>query len=374
MSRLKRIMLLVLAMSLTLTGCKDRVDLENITLVLMEGLDLDKDNNLLVYISSPVFNKEAKKQNEATKVKAISPRDSRGYLEAKVSALVSTGKLQNLLISKKLLQQPYWYKLLDVFFRDAKVRANARIIMVDGNVGDVVFFEPDDKRRLPLHIAKLVDTAHERNLVEMTTLFTIQRLIYEKGVTPYITELRKEPKEIRLMGTALLDKKGKYVTSINLVENELLQILQDEKFQDLTLTVVLPEKDKPGTVFHMGTVSFYVKKVNRKIRTSYKDGRFQFTFDIGLPIQITERLFDYDVQDDAHKLEKMINEQLDNKLRELVGKFQKNKVDPIGLGLFARAYQYHNWKKVQNDWPEAFAEAKIDVHAHTSIKDYGEIK
>ncbi|REE81270.1 Ger(x)C family germination protein [Paenibacillus taihuensis] len=374
MSRAKRTMLLLISVSLLLTGCKDRLNLENVTLILMEGVDLDKDNHLLVYMSSPVFSKEAKKKNEETKVKAISPRDARGYFEAKVSALVSTGKLQNLLIGKKLLQHPYWYKLLDVLFRDAKVRSNARIIMVDGDVDDVMFFEPEDKRRLPLHIAKLVDTAHERNLVETTTLFTMQRQIYEKGVTPYITELRREPGEIRLMGTALLNKEGKYVTSLNIVENELLQILQDEKYQDLTLTVVLPEKDKPGTVFHMGTVSFYVKKVNRKIKTSYRGGQFQFTYEIGLPIQITERLFDYNVKDDAHKLEQMINEQLNKQLRNLLQKLQKNKVDPIGLGLFARAFEYRNWKKVQNDWPEAFAKAEIHVNVHTSIKDYGEIK
>lgn len=371
---MKRTVLLLIAMCLLLTSCRDRLDLENVTLVLMEGLDLDKDNNLLIYMSSPVFSKEAKKKNEETKVKAISPRDARGYFEAKVSALVSTGKLQNLLIGKKVLQHPYWYKLLDVLFRDAKVRSNARIVMVDGDVDDVMFFEPEDKRRLPLHIAKLIDTAHERNLVEVTTLFTIQRQIYEKGVTPYITELRKEPREIRLMGDALLDKQGKYVTSLNLVENELLQILQDEKFQDLTLTLVLPEKEKPGTVFHAGAVSFYVKKVNRKIKTSYKNGRFEFNYQLGLPIQITERLFDYDIKDDAAKLESMIDEQLKKEIVKLVNKLQKNKVDPIGLGLFARAFEYRNWKKVQNDWAEAFAKAKIEVHVHTRIKDYGEIE
>ncbi|WP_227872409.1 Ger(x)C family spore germination protein [Paenibacillus albus] len=371
---MKRTVLLLVTISLLLTSCKDRLDLENVTLVLMEGIDIDKDNNLLIYMSSPVFSKEAKKKNEETVVKAMSPRDARGYFEAKVSALVSTGKLQNLLVSKKLMQHPYWYKLLDVLFRDAKVRANARIIMVDGDVKDVMFFEPENKRRLPLHIAKLLDTAHERNLVEVTTLFTMQRLLYEKGVTPYLTELRREPKEIRLLGTAMLDNNGKYVTSLSLVENELLQILQDEKYQDLTLTVILPEKEKPDTIFHMGTMSFYIKKVNRKIKSSYKDGKFQFDFDLGLPIQITERLFDYNVQDEPQKLEKMINEQLTEEFKKLVSKLQKNKVDPIGLGLYARAFQYHNWKKVQNNWPEAFAEAKITVHVHTKIKDYGEIK
>ncbi|MFB6731730.1 Ger(x)C family spore germination C-terminal domain-containing protein, partial [Bacillus mobilis] len=53
---------------------------------------------------------------------------------------------------------------------------------------------------------------------------------------------------------------------------------------------------------------------------------------------------------------------------------QQNKIDPIGLSLYARAYQYKEWKKVKGDWLQALAEAKINVKTHVKIKDTGTIR
>ncbi|PEM49477.1 Ger(x)C family spore germination C-terminal domain-containing protein, partial [Bacillus wiedmannii] len=53
---------------------------------------------------------------------------------------------------------------------------------------------------------------------------------------------------------------------------------------------------------------------------------------------------------------------------------QKNKIDPIGLSLYARAFQYKEWKKVKEDWLQALAEAKINVKTHVKIKDTGTIR
>ncbi|MBP3964150.1 Ger(x)C family spore germination protein [Paenibacillus lignilyticus] len=374
MSRFYRITLLFLMLTVLLTSCKDRVDLENITLVLMMGFDLDEDNNLVIFSSSPVFSKEAKKKNETTKVKAITGRQARGELEARVSALVSNGKLQNILIGKKVLQHEGWMNLLDVFFRDSKSRINARLIAVDGPVEEVMFFTPEDKRRLPLHIAKLVDTAHMRNLVELTTLFDYIRLVFDKGVTPFVTELHKTPREVVVTGTALLDDKGIYRGSLDLMENELLQVLQHEKLADLTLTVILPDVKHKKSIFETRAISFYITNVMRKVKVSYTDNQFRFDIRLKLPIHLTEQMFRLSAEKNSPELEAMINKQLELEMNKLVKKIQKNKLDPIGLGLYARAFQYNSWKKVENDWGGAFAKAEVNIHVDTTIKDHGEIE
>ncbi|SDW12551.1 Ger(x)C family spore germination protein [Paenibacillus sp. CF384] len=374
MSRFYRVTLLLFLLAFVLTSCKDRLDLENITLVLMLGIDLDEDNNLVIFSSSPVFSKEAKKKNETTKVKAITSRQARGELEARVSALVSNGKLQNILIGKKVLQHEGWMNLLDVFFRDSKARINARLIAVDGPVEEIMFFTPEDKRRLPLHIAKLIDTAHMRNLVEKTTLFEFVRLVFEKGLTPYVSEIHKTPKEVVVTGTALLDKKGLYRDSLDLMENELLQILQEEKLADLTLTLILPNIPHKKSVFETRAISFYVTEVSRKVKVSYSNNRFRFDIRLKLPIHLTEQMFRYDAEKKTPELEAMINKQLEQEMNKLVKKIQHNKLDPIGLGLYARAFQYQAWKKVQNDWGGALAKAEVNVHVESELKDHGEIK
>ncbi|RAP78381.1 Ger(x)C family spore germination protein [Paenibacillus montanisoli] len=365
----------VCLLSLLLSGCKDRLDLENITLVLMVGIDLDEDNNLVLYSSSPVFSKEAKSKNETSKVTATTIREARGELEARVSALISIGKLQNVLIGKRVLRHKGWVQLLDVLYRDSKAKTNARLIAVDGPVEPVMYFAPDDKRRLSLHIAKLVDTAHERNLVEKSTLFEFHRLLFDKSITPYMTELRLSNSEIVLPGTALLDNEGIYRTSINLEENELLQIIQDEKLADLSLTLVLPDVKHEKSVFETRAISFYVTDVKRKVSVGYAGGKFIFDIDLDLPIHLTERLFAYNVDKNATRLEAMIDKQLEQQMGKLIAKLQKAKVDPTGLGLFARAYQYAAYKKVSDGWEkDAFAKADVRIRVDTEIKDYGEMR
>ncbi|QHW34667.1 Ger(x)C family spore germination protein [Paenibacillus rhizovicinus] len=373
---MKRAVMLLFALSalFLLPGCRDRINLEDITLVLMLGVDLDKDNNLVVYSSSPVFSKEAKDKNEVTQVNSLTLRDARGGFESRVSALFATGKLQNILIGKKVIEQPGWTRLLDLFYRDSKTRINARLVVVDGSVADVMYFAPPNKRRMSLHIAKLMDTAHKRNLIEETSLWEFHRQMFERGRTPDMAQLRKTKREVVVDRSALLDHEGLYVTSINLLETELLQIVQDDKKADLSLTVFLPEEAKGNkSVFKLDGISFYVLDVDRKVKTAFKDGKMHFDLDIGLPIRLTERLFAFDMKN-IKELQNQIDKQLLTEMDALVAKLQKNKVDPIGLGLYARAYQYQAWKKVQNDWGNAFSKAEVKLHVHTRIVDMGEVR
>lgn len=360
----------IFAVFILMSSCKDQMPLENVTLVLMVGLDLDKDNNLVIYASSPVFNKEAKTKNEVTKVSSINIRDSRNVLDTRASALISAGKIQNVLISERILAHDDWFKLLDVFYRDPKTSETARVIAVNGSIEEIINFAPADKRRMSLHIAKLLDTAHMRNLVQISTLFDLHRHMYEKGITPYLTSLRKD-KDVVAEGTLLLSKKGKAAYTINNSENQLLQMLQKENKGSLSFTVQLPE-ESGGSFFNSGTLSFYALHFKRDIKVTFEQNKFVFDIQCSMPIQLTEKPFTFDVRNDAPRLEAEINQQMEAKMKSLVTKMQKHEIDPIGLGLYARAYQFKAWENVQDAWGHAFSEAEVHIHVKTNIKNMGE--
>ncbi|KRE92363.1 hypothetical protein ASG89_33195 [Paenibacillus sp. Soil766] len=368
--RTSLVLLLVFSVIAGLSSCKDQMPLENVTLVLMVGFDLDKDNHLVMYSSSPVFSKEAKEQNEVVQVKAITIKDGRNELEGRVSALISAGKIQNVLISKRILAHDDWFKLMDVFYRDPKTSETARVIAVDGSVEEVMRFAPRDKRRLSMHIAKLVDTAHMRSLVQSTNLFDLHRQMYDKGITPYITNLRKDG-DIDAIGTLLLDKKGKYAYPINNEENQFLQMLQNDRQGSLTLTVVIPE-EKGDSLFDTGAISFFALRVKRDIKVMYDQQKFHFDIQLSIPVQLTEKYFAVDVRQEAARLETQINEQLEAKMNALVTKMQQHEIDPIGLGLYARGYQFKAWESVQDDWGHAFSRAEVRIQVKTKIKNMGE--
>ncbi len=128
---------LILLMITMLTGCADATPIENLSVALILGLDLDEKNNLLVYMSSPVFSKEAKQKEEVFKVKPFSTRNSREKFDARVIGLTSGSKTQIFLLGKRLLKSENWFAYLDPFYRDPKNTVSSRIVAVDGPVSDI---------------------------------------------------------------------------------------------------------------------------------------------------------------------------------------------------------------------------------------------
>ncbi|MNR51844.1 hypothetical protein D3C85_1715820 [compost metagenome] len=91
-------------------------------------------------------------------------------------------------------------------------------------------------------------------------------------------------------------------------------------------------------------------------------------------ISIKERLFPYDVEHNAPELEKDIEEELQKQFSQLIKKIQSAKIDPIGLGLYARAHEYSQYKKVQDHWGETLSNSEVNVKVKVKIQSMGSNK
>ena len=371
---MKRMCLAILFVFLVaiLSSCGRNIPLEDLTISLILGVDLDDKNNLIFSESSPVFNKDAKKNIETYQLEAKSIRESRKYFDALTTGEVTAAKIQVLLIGKRVLEHEDWFSILDTVYRNPTFSINTRVIMVDGPVSDVIFYEPENKPQLPLHLKEVIDKNNERTRTVNNTLQVLHRQMYEKGITPSISEIKKE-KDVELVGVSLLDENGKYVDTLSIQESSLLLILKDEQKQELTFTIPMTSLDDEGGIFHKNELSIDVNRVKSKVKTKYDQDQFHFNYKIHMTVNIVERLFPVDrVKKD--ELEKMIEKELTSRFEGLIKKIQENKIDPIGLGLYARAYQYEQYKKVEDHWGEALAESNIDVSLDIEIKAMGATK
>ena len=218
--------LLIMMMMAIAAGCSDRLDLEDATNNLAIGLDLDNENNLLVYMKSPVFSRNVKKHTTEIKVKADTIRKAREEIDERSPSVITGRKVQVVLIGKRILEHEDWFPILDVFFRDTKNPLMPRVIAVDGSVSDMIYLNPKDQPSLSLLLRGMVDTKSARSETVKTTLQKLHWQINEKGVTPYISEIQLDKsKRIMLTGISLLDHKGKYALSLSAEETVLLQIL-----------------------------------------------------------------------------------------------------------------------------------------------------
>ncbi|MDP7981110.1 Ger(x)C family spore germination protein [Bacillus sp. WLY-B-L8] len=365
----RKVLCCILLLTFTMTGCFDQTNVEDVALTLILGLDLDRNDNLLIYVSSPVFNKEAKMKEENTGVKSVTVRKSREKFDATVIALTSGSKTQVFLVGKRLLRRKNWEDYLDPFYRDPKNTVTPRIVAVDGPVSDVIFYNPKDKPRLPLYLAKLIDTAYLRNVTVKTTLQKLHEQTKDKGITASISEMKKKNR-VWVTGTALLDQKSRYKLTLTPDENRLLRILQHENKGEFLFTLALKPKSDDR---NKDWISFTAYSIKVKTKVRY-DNKFIFNIDIKMGIGITERLFSFNARKDAAKLQKAIETKLEADFKDLIKKIQTAEIDPIGLGTYARTYTYPEWKKVQNEWPKALAKGDVNVNVSVKIGGMGTIK
>lgn len=355
-------------------GCSDRLDMEDSTNNLALGLDLDNENNLLIYLNSPAFGRDIKKKTLEVEVKSLTIRQSREQQDEFAPGVITGRKVQVMLIGKRILEHEDWFRILDVFFRDMKNPLTPRIIAVDGSISEIIYLHPKDQPMLPLMLRGMVDTKSARSETVKTTLQQLHWQMYEKGVTPYISEIQLDKaKQIRLAGVTLLDHKGKYKTSLNAEETGLLQILNKNAKKSVSFTLPIPGEKKSGP-FHTDHLSISVQGMKTKIKTSYKQNKFRFDINIKMPAGLTERLFPFDVRKNVKELEKMISEHMKKQFENLIKDIQNHQIDPIGLGLYARAHEYSQYKKVEDHWGEALSKADIHVSVKVILGSMGPVK
>lgn len=358
--------------TLMLAGCGYQVPLEDMTITFILGIDLDEDNNLIFYESSPVFSKEAEEKTETYHVNAETIRDSRKLFDSLTAGEVSGAKIQVLLLGKRVLEHEDWFPILDTMYRNTNFSNNTRVVVVDGQVSDVIYYKPKSTAQLVMYLKDVIDKNYKRTRTEKGTLQELHSAMYEKGMTPALSSVKKE-EELELIGTSLLDERGKFVDSLDLSESTLLLFIKHKKKHPISFTSITIPTKKEGGIFHKDDMSLDIQNVKSKIKTSYEKDQFRFDIKITMSVFIIENLLPSDMAKDEKKFQRIIEKRLKSKYEELFIKIQSRKIDPIGLGLYARAYEYEQYKKVENQWGEALANAEINVTTEVNIEGMGAI-
>lgn len=176
-----------------------------------------------------------------------------------------------------------------------------------------------------------------------------------------------------MTGTALLDEEGKYKLSIGEEENRLLRILQQQTKGEFQFTNKAADRPK-GEIFSANAYSFSAEDIGVKTKTNYADNKFKFDVEVKIRVVLTELMFPIDMRNDEKKMAREIEQQFDKKFAKFIAKVQKAKIDPIGLGLHARAFEYEHWKPVQKRWGEELANADVNVKVKVEIAAMGTTK
>ncbi|KXY27874.1 spore gernimation protein XA [Bacillus cereus] len=360
-----------------LIGCGQRIPLEKVSLILLIGLDRTSNGNIKVGTSIPLFHHKQQSSTVEHWVQASTIYDGFSKMDTKLTGYVTSSKAEVILIGDKLAQEENWIQALDSSYRDPYATINAKVVLVDGAAEDVFKVNRPDKPSLPSYINGVIESSIQNNQSVSSTIQQLMREKNEQGMTQTVPIIKKTNNEIDTVGIAFLNHQGKYLTKIPKTDVKFFNLINKSKNTGrMILHLVLsPKKSdkKPNA-------SVFVQNAKRKIIVDFQKGKFIFNIDVSMNVSLIEKTNGNLTKTRLHgnknigRLEHEIQEEFNKKLQGMLQDMQRNKIDPIGLSLHARAFQYKEWKKVKEDWLRAFSKAKIRVNTHVKIKDTGTIR
>ncbi|MBW3496746.1 Ger(x)C family spore germination protein [Bacillus sp. FDAARGOS_1420] len=349
-----------------LTGCYDQIYVEDVAATLIVGIDLDKQNNLQIYVVNPLINKDQKRNEEKHYSSDTTVRKARDKFDTVDPGIISGSKIQIILLGKNLLKKKHWIRYLEPFYRDPQNTMTAKVIGVEGKVSDIIYSRSHKNNFLADYLTKLIRTGNARNVTVKTTFKELHRQVKDKGITPSISSIKKmENNKVKITGTMLLDSQNLFQSTLNPNENKLLTLLQGKVQGDYPFTINNP--------INKQWLSISAQRIEVDQKVSYTN-RFIFNIQIDMGTEIIEEFPYSDTSMDGRELENAISKQLTKEITQLIKKFKQAKIDPIGLGLYARAFQYKNWVSHRQNWGNELSKSQINIKVNIKVRDVGSIK
>ncbi|MCR2805229.1 Ger(x)C family spore germination protein [Paenibacillus soyae] len=349
-----------------MAGCSDRTELDDSTLITITGMDLADNGKLAVTGMVLDFNEESPSQEILLSSTGKTLRENRSLLSSKIGGEFLSGKLQIVIVSKRLLKAERLLPHLDVAYRDPKISNSALIVACDCSVNKLMDTKRSSQPILTEYIRKLIETGHASEITVRSTMQHFHYMETEEGITSSISEIKPVGKELAVVGTMLLGSDGKYAAHLSKEESMLLLLLKKQFTSPASFTTSIQDENH-----NKANVSLDINKAKVKVKTGYEEGNFVFRIHLPVVAEVVELEGDFRVGADKNQIEALLKEKLEEACRALIAKLQMNRVDPIGYGLHARAFDYGHWKEVRSDWGKAFAEADVKVSVTVAIDSFG---
>ncbi|MGM7721589.1 Ger(x)C family spore germination protein [Metabacillus sp. Hm71] len=365
----------VCSFTLFLTGCWDRVELNDLALVMAAGLDITDDDmiELTVQLAVPqamgggqgMGSGQGGGGNPTTVEKATGNTifDAVSRLQEQVSRRIFWGHNRVIIFGEKLAEEGI-QKHIDFFARHSDPRLRAFTFVTDGKAADALKVIPDLEKS-SAEIAR--ELAKFKVGMSVTVKDLLQGLSGEAGATalPWIEAEETGGKGgLRMNGTAVF-KKDKMAGRIDDRVTRGVLWLRDE-IELASVTVEPKDAD--------GQISFSLLRSRTKLIPKINNGKWKMIVKIVTEDDAVENETKLNLMNPkiAQKLEKQLEQDIDKRIRMTLDQVQKEmETDIFG---FAEVFHHHypkQWSKVKHQWDEKFPEIEVEIKTKAYIRRPG---
>jgi spore germination protein len=354
---MKRIVCTILLPCLLLTACVKQQVLDRINLFIVASFDEISKDQLEITLVVPQFQagKPAVVSDDLYTKSGHTSTKIRESLGTQMDKPLQPGKLSVVLFGSEKASSGV-KKELDVLLRNTYFSRRMYLAMVEGKAKDLLkedFSKKDDKG---MFLYRLLDANTRNGALPSLNLHEFDYALVGKGLDPFLPILQYHNNRIVVSGTALF-KKDKYVASLDFNQSRLMKLL----LKDMNEGVYEVKLDN-GTFLAVENIGSTVK---------YQTKNEAIMINLLMNCKIREAK-GYPTSDgDLRYLNNRFKQQLIQEEAELIKIFQKNAIDPLGLGDFARS-RNPNWN--EDVWMRQYPMMKVDIDVQVNIMESGIIQ
>ncbi|CAH1190400.1 Spore germination protein B3 [Paenibacillus auburnensis] len=402
----KKIIVLSVALSLVLTGCWDRQELNDQAIILGWGMDLLEDGrylataNLVLPLASKSGGQQGGEQGGRSGFMTESAygknnRDAEQNMQRKLSRVLFPGHRRNIFIGEKLAEQGV-FSILDEYGRSPMVRPRANIFVVrKGTAQEAMSLAYQLETNPAVAVQKIQEKSGapiSRSLLD----FFISANGTGCGIMPALTILPPEVKidkkskndsppqtTLGLYGAAVFNGQLKLAGYLKYDEFWVrLWITNLLAFRTFTTIINAVDEDKPGGAAEDAlsgasrgkTVTVSVDTFKSDITPIFTGDLPRFRILLKGKGYIEENNSPLNLSKPANvkKVEARMNQYLEKEIQKVVTKVQKDfKCDIFGLGDTIHRRHPYRWKKLSADWNTIFPDLDLDITVKLDLTGTG---
>lgn len=385
-----------------LTGCWNAMELNNLGITLLMGLDFEDDKVLLTAeIIEPVPAREKPSMAKGSAVTYVQGRGDNIFDAFRDITLKFDRKLfiahnKAIILGEEFARRATTSDV-DLLVRDHEQRETAYLIVAKGSKAYEVMGIASGLEEVPgNYILKLIESFKYNPKVVKINIAEYLRHFYDVGQQPVLGIVKKEKKaelnkitksseteeyELSVKGAAVFNRE-KLVGFLSETETKSFNIImgnvktgiitfptpniQEDRNSRSNLQKRINSKMEPK--IKMSTIDIIKMKTKKDVEII--DGNVVLKSKIKLRGSIEEFIGDMDISKEENiiKIQEACSREIEKSLKDTVTKVQNEfEADIFGFGsVFHRKYP-DQWKEIKYNWDDVFAEAEFQIEVETNV-------
>lgn len=380
---MKKVLSLLIILSLLLTGCWDKREINELSFVQGIGMDIDKDKmcNITVQVLKPanLATSSGGGGGGAAAGKPYEVYSSRGVDFAKAFANFNTELSRTLFLQHneiifigENLARSGIYSMLDFITRNPEFRRTSYLVVVTGGTLDDLMKLSKNVEKYPYkEILVMIQNQRNTSSGYVCDVNHFVETLETEEVQPIVGRLEivkkdGKPQHARFVGAAAF-KNDKMVGFLS--EEQTKGIMWMDNFIKNTSLVI--DKGPKGDKTH---ITFTVIKAKSSIIPKVNGDDVSFDVKINFESNMTEQDAVYNLTElkMIKKLEDLQEQKVKSEIEDALNAIQKKyKVDSIGFGQKLQEKYPKVWEKIKDRWNEIYPNVKVNVSVKASLKRSG---